>query len=398
MSNAFSQMLAHPQASQHLGAQAVLRAMLRLEREMVLAQADLGLVSKEHAQAVAACCSHCGDHLDADRLVAQAAAAGSLAIPLVNALKATVREREPAALGATHLGATSQDLIDTALSLQGREVLALIDREVQRALQAIVRLKRQQGSAPLLARTLMQSAAPTVLEARLLNWALPLQRARERLHASAQLAFTLQLAGAVGDGAAWGAQAVALREAVAQRLSLPLHPWAWHAQRDEGARLAAELGVLVGALAKVGLDVALMSQAEVDELQESAAAGRGGSSAMPHKRNPVGAMVALSAVQRAPQRVAAVIASMASPHERGLGQWQAEGAELAELLIITAAAASAMADALEQATVNPQNMLRNLQGFHRASGVPPRADDAPVSGLDLERERLWTELTRAVNP
>jgi 3-carboxy-cis,cis-muconate cycloisomerase len=151
-------------------------------------------------------------------------------------------------------------------------------------------------------------------------------------------------------------------------------------------------------LAKVGLDVALMSQAEVDELQESAAAGRGGSSAMPHKRNPVGAMVALSAVQRAPQRVAAVIASMASPHERGLGQWQAEGAELAELLIITAAAASAMADALEQATVNPQNMLRNLQAFHRASGVPPRADDAPVSGLDLERERLWTELTRAVNP
>lgn len=397
MSNAFSQMLACAQATQHLSAQAVLQAMLRLEREMVLAQADLGLVSREDAMAVAACCDQCSLRLDADTLVAQAAAAGSLAIPLVNALKAVVREQAAQALAATHLGATSQDLIDTAMSLQGREVVALIDQRVRRTLQAIIRLKRSHGHAPLLARTLMQSAAPTLLEARLLNWALPLQRCRTQLNARAQSAFTLQLAGAVGDGAAWGAQAVALRQAVAQRLSLPLHPWAWHAQRDEGARLAAELGVLVGALAKVGLDVALMSQAEVDELQESAAVGRGGSSAMPHKRNPVGAMVALAAVQRAPQRVAAVIASMASPHERGLGQWQAEGAELAELLIIAAASASAMADALEQAMANPGHMLDNLLAFHLASGVPARASDAPASGLDLERERLWTELESAVN-
>lgn len=397
MSNAFSQMLACPQASQLLSAPAVLRAMLRLEREMVLAQAELGMVPREHARAVAACCDVCGEGLDADALVEQAAAAGSLAIPLVNALKAVVRAQAPQALAATHLGATSQDLIDTAMSLQAREVLALIDQRVKRTLQAILRLKQAHGHAPLLARTLMQAAAPTTLEARLLNWALPLQRCREQLSARANSALTLQLAGAVGDGAAWGSQAVALRNAVAQGLSLPLYAWAWHAQRDEGARLAAELGVLVGALAKAGLDVALMSQAEVDELQESAAVGRGGSSAMPHKRNPVGAMVALSAVQRAPQRVAAVIASMASPHERGLGQWQAEGAELAELLVITAAAAAAMADALEQATVNPENMWRNLQAFHQASGVPPRAGDAQASSLDLERERLWIELERAVN-
>jgi 3-carboxy-cis,cis-muconate cycloisomerase len=244
---------------------------------------------------------------------------------------------------------------------------------------------------------MMLSAAPTLLEARLLNWALPLQRCREHLNARANSALTLQLAGAVGDGAAWGAQAVALRKAVAQRLSLPLHPWAWHAQRDEGARLAAELGVLVGALAKVGLDVALMSQAEVDELQESAAVGRGSSSAMPHKRNPVGAMVALSAVQRAPQRVAAVIASMASPHERGLGQWQAEGAELAELLVMTAAAASAMVEALEQALVKPGNMWDNLQAFHQAFGVPLRADDAQASSLDLQRQHCWMDLERVVS-
>ena len=230
-----------------------------------------------------------------------------------------------------------------------------------------------------------------------MNWALPLQRAREHLAARGESAFTLQLAGAVGDGAAWGTQAVALRQAVAQRLGLPLQAWAWHAQRDEGARLAAELGVVVGALAKVGLDVALMSQAEVAELQESTAVGRGGSSAMPHKRNPVGAMVALSALQRAPQRVAAVLAAMGAPHERGLGQWQAEGAELAELLIMTAASATAIADALEQATVAPGKMLEHLQAFHHSTGLPARGS-ADFSSLDRERARLWTELESRVNP
>ena len=402
MSNAYAQMLACPQATRLLSPAAVLHAMLDLERAMVLAQAELGLVDRAHAQTVTDCCLICAADLQAEPhaqdLVAQAAAAGSLAIPLVNRLKATVRDRDPKALAAAHLGATSQDLIDTAMSLQGRQVLALIDEQVRRALQAIVKLKRAHGRSPLVASTLMQPAAPTVLEARLLNWALPLQRSRQQLAERGRAAFTLQLAGAVGDGAAWGSKAVALRQAVADRLGLPLHPWAWHAQRDDGARLAAELGVLVGALAKVGLDVALMSQAEVGELQESVAVGRGGSSAMPHKRNPVGAMVALAALQRAPQRVASAIACMASPYERGLGQWQAEGAELADLLIIAAGSATAMANALEHAAVDPAKMAENLKAFHDATGVPPRAMGAEASSLDPERERLWAELESCIQP
>ena len=185
-------------------------------------------------------------------------------------------------------------------------------------MQALLRLKRANGDGPLLARTILQPGVATVLEARLLNWALPVHRRRLALRQRAQTALVLQLAGPVGDGAAWGAQATALRQAVAQRLNLPLTPGAWQAQRDEMARLAAELGVLVGALAKVGLDVALMAQPELGELQESQAEGRGGSSAMPHKRNPVGAMVALSALHRAPHRVAAVFGSMAVTQELSL--------------------------------------------------------------------------------
>ncbi|NBQ90745.1 MAG: 3-carboxy-cis,cis-muconate cycloisomerase [Betaproteobacteria bacterium] len=397
MSNAFSLLLAHPQASLLLGPTAVMRAMLSMERELVLAQADLGLVSREHAQTVASCCAwdH-QDELQVDAWVAQAASAGSLAIPLVNALKARVRERDPQALAAVHLGATSQDLIDTALSVQGRQVLTLIDEAVQRVLRALIHLKQAHGQAPLLARTLMQPAAPTVLEARLLNWALPLQRSRQALSRLGQAALTLQLAGPVGDAAVWGQQAVALRQAVARRMNLPLHPWVWQVQRDDRARLAAELGVLVGALAKVGLDVALMSQAEVAELHESAAEGRGGSSAMPHKRNPVGALVALSAVQRAPHRVAAVIGAMAASQERGLGSWQAEGAELADLMIITAGSAAAMADALEHATADPQRMGVHLQTLHSGTGTSAPSLGSDALGLAGERARLWTELERSL--
>ncbi|MEY2592592.1 MAG: 3-carboxy-cis,cis-muconate cycloisomerase [Pseudomonadota bacterium] len=397
MSNAFSQMLDHPQAAALLSPVAVMRAMLRLERELVQAQAELGLVLPQHAHTVAGCCEAMVlDEDSAASLVTQAAASGSLAIPLVRRLKAEVQARDPQALKAVHLGATSQDLIDTAWALQARPVMALIDADLKALLQALLRLKQAHGSAPLMARTLLQPAWPTVLEARLLNWALPLQRSRRALRERAAAALTLQLAGPVGDGADWGTQAVALRQAVARRLGLPLHPWAWQAQRDETARLAGELGVVVGALAKVGLDVALMSQAEVAELQESQEEGRGGSSAMPHKHNPVGAMVALSALKRAPQRVAAVLGSMAVEQERGLGTWQAEGAELAELLVIAAASAHAMTQALAQAHANPQRMAEHLQAGPAGRGPAAQASGDGALGLLAERAALWAELERSV--
>lgn len=395
MSNAFSLMLVHPKAAELLGPAAVMRAMLRLERELVAAQADLGLVARAHAQTVAECCeTGLPDEPSAQALVEQAAAAGSLAIPLVSQLKARVAARDPEAVAAVHLGATSQDLIDTALSLQGRAVLDLIDGALGQVLQALLRLKHAHGDAPLLARTLLQPAVATVLEARLLNWALPVHRSRLALRQRAQTALVLQLAGPVGDGAAWGAQATALRQAVAQRLNLPLTPGAWQAQRDEMARLAAELGVLVGALAKVGLDVALMAQPELGELQESQAEGRGGSSAMPHKRNPVGAMVALSALHRAPARVAAVLGSMAVTQERGLGSWQAEGAEVAELLTMAAASATAMAQALAHASADPARMAELLQAHGGVESHAARA--AAATGLQAERAALWAELEHSL--
>lgn len=388
MSTAFSAMLGHPAVAVLFTPAAVLQAMLDFERALVESQAELGLVDPAHAQTVAHCCNAPLGPAEAQALVEQAAVAGSLAIPLVRLLKDRVGRRDAQALAAAHWGATSQDLIDTAMALQGRQAVALIDGLLRRVLSAIVELRHRHGQAAILAHTLMQPALPSVFEARLLNWALPLARCRVQLRDRAAAALTLQLAGPVGVAGAWGQRAPALRQAVATRLALGLDDWAWHAQRDEVARLASELGVVSGALAKVAIDVALMSQGAVGEMHESQGPGRGASSAMAHKRNPVGAMVALSALQRAPQRVAAIIGCMAQSQERALGPWQAEGAELADLLGIVAGSAAAMADALEHATIDEQRMAGHVRSFAAEHGLP----EEPADGLAPQRGALWARL------
>lgn len=377
--SAFHDALSHPQAQRLLAAPAVLQAMLRIEAALADAQADLGLIASDHAAVVQACCAEADWPFEL--MVERGRRAGSLAIPLAAELTRRVRQRRPEAAGAVHFGATSQDLIDTAMSLQGQAVVALILDDLDRLLLALEALERAHGRAPTLGRTLMQAATVIPFGVRVRNWAQPLRRCREHLQAAARRAFRLQLAGPVGTGAAWGSQAPALAQALAQRLGLlsaAAGP-SWQAQRDETARLAAELGVLVGAVAKVATDVAALSQPEVGELQEAVAEGRGGSSAMPHKRNPVGCLTALAAARRVPPRVATVLACMAVEQERGLGTWQAEVAELADILTLSAAAVAAMADGLTGATVNRARMRHNIE----AQGGLPMAE-----GLS----RLWTPL------
>ncbi len=388
MGSAYSDLLTHPPVAGLFEPAVVMQAMLDVERALVLEQAACGLVPLAQAQVVADCCVLPSGQADA--LVRDAAQAGSLAIPLVNHLRAQVAARDATALAAVHVGATSQDLIDTVLSIQGRAALDLIDEQAGRVLAAIVALQDQHGDQPMLARTLMQPAAVATLDLRLLNWALPLQRCRSELRRHRREALTLQLAGPIGTAGAWGEKAQALRLGVARRLGLDLQPWVWQVQRDSMARLAAELGVLVGALGKVATDVMLMAQAEVGELTESAAPGRGGSSAMPHKRNPVGSMVALTALQRAPQRVAVVLSAMAQPYERAAGAWQAEGAELCELFTMAAAAAAAMAQALEGAQVHPEQLHAHVKAF--AAAQPDSA--ASADALTESRAALWAQLRR----
>jgi 3-carboxy-cis,cis-muconate cycloisomerase len=362
MSAVFESFLSTPEILAVFSQRSVLQAMLDFEAALARAQSAEGVVPASAGPAIAAACR--AELLDEDAIVGASGRAGSLAIPLVKALTAAVAQRDADAAGYVHWGSTSQDVIDTALVLLSRRALALIDRDLARLTDGLFELAERHGDAPVLARTLMQPAQVVSFGFKLVGWIAPLVRARRRLHAAGAAALKLQLGGAVGTLAVIGDKAPAVVRRVAEALVLAQAPGAWHTQRDEIVSLGCEVGVLVGSLGKIATDLALMSQAEVGELAEPSGDGRGGSSAMPHKRNPVAAMVALASAQRVPQRVAALLGAMAQQQERGLGNWQAELAETAGLYISAHGALKALADVAGALQVETVRMLGNIDALH----------------------------------
>jgi 3-carboxy-cis,cis-muconate cycloisomerase len=336
--------------------------MLDVEAALAQAQADEGVIPAATAPAIVRSCKV--EQFDVPALVGASARAGSLAIPLVKALTQAVARTDAVAAGYVHWGSTSQDVIDTAMVLGMRRALALIGRDLDALIGALLGLAQRHGDAPVLARTLLQPAQVVSFGFKCVAWTAPLLRSRERLHRAAQAALQLQLGGAVGTLSVMGDKGVAVSRRVAERLQLRLPPGAWHTQRDELVSLACELGVLTGSLGKIAKDISLMAQGEIGELAEPSGDGRGGSSAMPHKRNPVAAMLALAGALRAPQRVAALLAAMPQEHERGLGNWQAELAEIAGLFISAHGALKALADVAGGLQVDHARMLHNIDALH----------------------------------
>ncbi len=354
----FERTLGSAAMAERFGDRALVAAMLSFEAALAQAEADEGVIPAAAAAAIVAACA---DEPDIDVLVAEARIAGSLAIPLVRHLTRRVAAADEAAAGFVHWGGTSQDVIDTAMVLATRHALELLDADRQRLLAALVRLARRHLDTPMLARTLMQPAQVVSVGLRLVAWIAPLVRAGERLARARTAALQLQFGGAVGTLATLGERGPAVAQRLADRLGLAVAPGAWHTQRDAWVSLACEVAVLCGSLGKVGHDVALLAQAEVGEMAEPAGLGRGGSSAMPNKRNPVAAMTAIAAATRAPHQVAALLASMPQEHERSLGRWQAELAEWPALFLATHGALVALADAAEGLEVDAARMRANIE-------------------------------------
>jgi 3-carboxy-cis,cis-muconate cycloisomerase len=375
------------------GARSTVQAMLDVEAALARAQAREGQTTDAAAAAIAAACD--AAHYDADALVAAARSAGSLAIPLVKRLTEAVAAVDRAAADRVHVGATSQDVVDTALVLLTRRALALLDRDIARLVDGLLALAHAHGDAPLLARTLLQPAGVTSFGLKVAGWTAPLLRGRQRLHDAGSAALVLQLGGAVGTRTQLGSS-VDAADAVAQRVADALQlPAAapWHTQRDALVALGCAVGVLVGSAGKLAQDLALMAQGEVGELSEGAA---GGSSAMPHKRNPVAALQAIAAAARVPQRVAALLATMAQPHERGLGTWQAEGAEWVALLDAAHAALRALADAVPQLQVDVARMRANLDATHGLVFAEAAASALGASIGKVRAQKLLETLSRRV--
>jgi 3-carboxy-cis,cis-muconate cycloisomerase len=361
-SSAFERFLVPWRCVEAFGAHAVVQHMLDFEAALAKAQAAEGLIPASAANAIAAACR--AELHDAPALVDAASRAGSLAIPLIRSLTSRVAKDDAKAADWVHFGSTSQDAIDTAMVLSTREALAWLDAAAGQLATHLLALADTHLDAPVLARTLMQPAQVTSFGLKCTDWAAPLVRSLAGVRAAAARALALQLGGAIGTLSGLGVHGPAVARRMADELRLALPPASWHTQRDEWLRLALEVAVLAGNLSKIATDLALMAQGEVGELAEPSVGSdgkrRGGSSAMPHKRNPVSAMVALACTRRVPQRAAAMLASMAQEHERGLGNWQAELAEWPELLGATSSAAQALAEAFAGLQVDRTRMRRNI--------------------------------------
>ena len=362
----FERFLSTPEMIDAFGEVAIVQGMLDFEAALARAQASAGVIPASAGELIAAACRVEGFDLNA--IVAASSVAGTLAIPLVKQLQAAVAQADAEAAGYVHWGSTSQDVIDTAMVLATRRALALIDVRLCDLINALFGLAHRHGDAPLLGRTLMQPAQVISFGFKLVSWVAPLVRGRERLARAGQAALQLQLGGAVGTLSVMGDAAGAVADHMAAALQLGRPLGAWHTQRDEWVALGCEVGVLCGSLGKIAKDISLLAQGEIGEVAEPSGSTsgeqRGGSSAMPHKRNPVASMIALAAATRAPHRVAALLAAMPQEHERGLGNWQAELAEWPGLFMSAHGAVHALADAVAGLVIDPQRMRANIDALH----------------------------------
>ncbi len=372
MSSIFEGFLSTPEVMQAFGERSFVQAMLQFEAALARAQAAVGMIPGSAAQSIIGTCKV--ELFDVSKIVRESARAGSLAIPLVASLKETVGLFNPAAVAHVHQGCTSQDAIDTAMALVTRGALELIEADVAISVQALLALAQRHASAPMLARTLTQPASVTSFGLKCVGWAAPLVRSLARLRLVAPKALRLQLGGAVGTLAAMNGKGEQITTLMADDLKLTRPVASWHTQRDEWVALGCELGLLAGSLGKIARDLVLLGQFEVAEVAEPVEPGRGGPANMPHKHNPVACMVAIAAAQRAPQRIAALLAAMPQEHERALGAWQTELAEWPALVMSTHGSARALAGALAGLQVDAARMRANLDAM-RATLPQGAADE-----------------------
>ena len=348
-----------PAVAEPLSDRARIQRMLDVEVALAEAQAHIGLIPSGAAGAIRQAAR--AELYDASAIAADASRAGNLAIPLVKHLTRQVAALDTEAARYVHWGATSQDIIDTGFILQMRDAVPEVIRHMRRAADAAARHAKAHIATPMAGRTWLQQATPVTFGLKAAGWVDAIDRQRAALAAALDGVSYVQLGGASGTLASLGTQGPAVAEALAARLALHVPDLPWHANRDRMVSLACALGIATGALGKVARDLALLSQTEVGEAMEAAGEGRGGSSTMPHKRNPVGASVALTAAVRAPGLVATMLAAMPQEHERALGGWQAEWMTMPELILVAAGAARSTADALEGLVVDAERMRANLE-------------------------------------
>jgi 3-carboxy-cis,cis-muconate cycloisomerase len=324
--------LSDPQAARLFSDAAEIRAMLLVEGALAKAQGELGMIPEISARAIHRVAREAA--LDPAALAAGTAEAGVSVPAFVEAFRAAMPAPEHAAW--IHHGATSQDILDTALVLRLRPFMDQLDARLAAILRALGAAARAHRDLPMAARTRGRIAAPTTFGARVAAWGAPLLRARARLAELRPRLLVVSLAGASGTLAAFGPRAAELPPKLAAELDLGAPDLPWHAGRDALAELGAALAILTGSLGKMGTDLLRLGQSEVGEVRAGAG---GGSSTMPHKSNPVGAEALVALARLASRLSGGLQEALLAEHERDGAARTLEWLTLPQLCLAAAGAA-----------------------------------------------------------
>ncbi|PPA02563.1 3-carboxy-cis,cis-muconate cycloisomerase [Pseudomonas sp. MWU12-2312b] len=346
------------------------QAMLDFEAALARAEARVGLIPQTAVAPIEAACQ--AGHYNFAALGEAIATAGNSAIPLVKALGKQIAANDAEAERYVHLGATSQDVMDSGLVLQMRRALELIDSDLAQLGQTLAIQAQRYVATPLAGRTWLQHATPVTLGMKIAGWLGAVTRSRQRLLELKPRLLVLQFGGASGTLAALGEQAMPIAQALAEELHLTLPDQPWHTQRDRLVEFGSVLGLIAGSLGKLGRDISLLMQTEAAEVFEPSAPGKGGSSTMPHKRNPVGAAVLIGAATRVPGLLSTLFSAMPQEHERSLGLWHAEWETLPEICCLVSGSLKQALLVTQGLEVDADRMARNLdltQGLVLAEAV-----------------------------
>lgn len=336
----------------------VLQAMLDFESALARAEARAGVIPKSAAESITGAAR--AEAFDVAALARDTLRAGTFGIPLAKALTERLRAINAEAARFVHWGATSQDVSDTALILLLKRAQPILTADLARVERALQKISDDHRNTVMLGRTLLQPAPPVSFGLKASGWLSAIRRSRRRLENAFGEALILQLGGASGTLGSLGDKGTAIAAELASELGLGLPEAPWHTHRDRLATLVCACGVLTGSLGKMARDISLLMQYEVSEASEPSGEGRGGSSTMPHKRNPIACAVTLAAAHRVPGEVANFLSAMVQEHERAVGGWQAEWPIVTTVVQSTGVAAASMAEAVEGMSVDAERMRANI--------------------------------------
>jgi 3-carboxy-cis,cis-muconate cycloisomerase len=337
---------------------AYFQRMLDTEAALARVQAQLGIIPADAADTIAAAAKV--ENLNTEALAASARNVGYPVVGLVSELSKASGE----AGGWTHWGATTQDIMDTATVLQVREGLTLIEAELNAILNALTDQAQKHRTTVMAGRTHLQQALPVTFGLKCAIWAMPFLAHLDRLKQIRARVEQVEFSGAAGTLASLSDQGIVVMEGLAEALGLkaPLAPW--HVCRDALAETVAFLGIVCGTLAKIATDIILLAQTEVGEVAEPYVAGRGQSSTMPQKRNPIASEYILAAARTVQGLVPVMMGAMAQDHERATGPWQAEALVIPQAFVLTHGALLHTRAIAEGMVVDAERMRANLDISH----------------------------------